>query len=156
MPSIPRDDNRSVAIAGVSSVDNATPTAVRVNPTTKRALVDSLVATDSLGSSSGTLTPLFVDLDVSANGDNVAIAAVGGKIIRVINGLLIASAAVTIKFTDGLAGTSVSGRCAVIANGGFQIPYAPTGNFQTSVSNALVLNLSGAVQVGGWLSYITV
>lgn len=39
MASDPRDDNRIPVIAGVSSVDNVTPTPIAVNPATNAIIV---------------------------------------------------------------------------------------------------------------------
>lgn len=158
MTSFPREDNRVPVVGGVSKVDMATPTTIATNPTTHAMVTEGSfsVSATTLNSGNNTLTVLYADINVSGNGDNTVISGVALKKITVLNGLIIASAAVTVKFTDGAVGASVAGIMALQANGGFVIPYAPTGNFQTSAGNDLVLNLSGAIQVGGWLSYVTI
>jgi len=102
------------------------------------------------------LTPLFTPVAAASNGDNTIISATGGKRIRVLSGAIVASGSVNVKFTDGAGGSGITGTMNFVSNSGVQIPFAPVGNFQTSSGNALVLNLSGATNVGGWLTYLLV
>jgi hypothetical protein len=98
-------------------------------------------------------------VNISASGDNVVLAAVPGKILRVLNVVLIPAAAVVIKFTDGLAGAVLAGPMTVQPQGiwpGYLQPWAAGGtlsNFDTSPGNALVINLGAAIQVGGFIGY---
>jgi hypothetical protein len=99
-------------------------------------------------------------VDVSANGDNQLIAAVANSKIVVLGYHLIASGAVSAKFTNGAAGSELTGVQAIAANGGLVAPVVPPamggyqiGWFETTPGVALVLNLSSGVQIGGVLVY---
>jgi len=102
----------------------------------------------------------FAKIDASASGDNQVVAAVAGKRIRVISYTLITSAAVTAKWRS--ASTDITGGMAFAANGGSEpsvsilSPGGIFGLFQTEPGEALNLNLSSAVAVGGHLVYIEV
>lgn len=89
----------------------------------------------------------------SASGDNTLVSAVTGKKIRVHGYVLSASAAVNAKFRSGT--TDVTGLLYPGANGGAVAPraFSPDGWFETVAGQALVLNLSAAVAVGGHLVY---
>ncbi|HYT44179.1 MAG TPA: hypothetical protein VEP90_17700 [Methylomirabilota bacterium] len=101
-----------------------------------------------------TLSTLFAPVSAASSGDNVVVSATGGKKIRVITGAIVASGNVNVTFTDDPAGTALTGSMSFYSNSGVQIPYAPSGNFQTSIGKALVLNLSSAIPVGGWITYL--
>jgi hypothetical protein len=101
-----------------------------------------------------------VAINTSTSGDNVIVAAVPKKIIRAIFFSLNAAAAVNVGWRDGAAGTFISGPTPMSGNNNFVVDWAlpmPTGytigHFETTAGNALVLNLSGAVLVGGHLIY---
>lgn len=97
-----------------------------------------------------------VPVVASSSGDNTLIAAVPGKKIRVHRFELSASAAVNAKFKDG-ASTDLTGLFYAATAGPFgdaeDSDRDPDGVIQTSAGNALVLNLSGAVPVGGLVDY---
>lgn len=99
-------------------------------------------------------------IGVSASGDNTIVAAVAGKQIWVLKCVLIANAAVNGKFQSGASGTDLTGLFYLAANTGFAMNQ-DGGNiaspwFKTASGSLLNLNLSGAVAVGGVLSYIEV
>jgi hypothetical protein len=91
----------------------------------------------------------------SSSGDNALVAAVTGKKIRVHAYELSASGAVNAKFRSGT--TDVTGLIYLAAAGssadGVEADKDPDGLFETAVSTALNLNLSGAVAVGGFVDY---
>lgn len=97
-----------------------------------------------------------VIIDNATSGDNTIVAAVTGKKIRVISGLLISAGTVTVRFESGAGGTALTGQISLVANVGFNIPEAMAGAFETAASALLNLELSGAVSVDGWLNYIEV
>jgi hypothetical protein len=93
----------------------------------------------------------------AALGDNVVVAGVAGSAIRVIAFTLTYSAAVNVLFKDGAA-TNLTGLLYGLGTAPLPIRAAPSGpvargHFQTSKGNALVLNLSAAIPVGGWIVY---
>jgi hypothetical protein len=88
-------------------------------------------------------------------GDNTLVAAVAGKKIRVHGYELSASAAVNAKFRSGT--TDITGLIYLAAAGSGADAQDragdPDGLFETVAGQALVLNLSAAVAVGGWVDY---
>lgn len=109
------------------------------------------------GSGTPTVTILTVGITASSSGDNTLIAAVAAKKIYVFAWNLSFSGTVNAKFTDGAAGTLLSGLYYGIVNaGGGNAVSPPNALWIGSTNTALVLNLSGAVAVGGSVSYFTV
>ncbi len=143
---------------GLPGVYNATPlslndgdgAAVAVDGTGRTIVVNP----DGSSIGNETLATLFAPVSAASMGDNVVVLATGGKKIRVISGAIVAAGSVNVQFLDDPAGTPLTGVMNFVSNSGVQIPYAPSGNFQTSIGKALVLNLSGAILVGGWISYL--
>ncbi len=111
--------------------------------------------TDSLQSGTSALTPKFAAINASEAGDTAVVALVASKRIRMIRYSLVCGGAVTVTWKSSTAG-AISGPMAFAANGGISEPEAPRGICQTAVGEALVLNLGGAVAVGGWLTYVEV
>lgn len=102
------------------------------------------------------LTPKFAIIDCATLGDNTIVAAVASKKIRVLNLVLVASAAVNTRFESGAGGTALTGVINLAANGGFAPGYCPVGHFETASNTLLNLELSGAVSVDGWIVYVEV
>ena len=90
-------------------------------------------------------------VDATASGDTVIVAAVAGKRIRVLGLILVGSAAVTVRFRSGV--TPISAGFPLAANGGMAPPVTAHGWAQTTVNEALNLNLSGIANVGGQILY---
>jgi hypothetical protein len=101
------------------------------------------------------LVPRYVAVAASASGDNTVIAAVAGRRIVVLCGKLMANGTVNSKWKSG-ASTDITGLEYLIANDGYVLPFAQCGWFATATGEALVLNLSGAIAVGGHLTYVLV
>jgi hypothetical protein len=101
------------------------------------------------------LTPKFAVIAASSSGDNTVVAAVASKKIRVISYTVVAITAVNAKWKSG-ASTDKSGLLYCGATGGVANPYNPLGLLETASGEALVLNLSAAVAVGGHLTYVEV
>lgn len=97
-------------------------------------------------------------INVSTSGDNTIVAAVAGKSVRVHRYELSSAGAVNVKWKDG-ASTDLTGLLDLAAAGSGtdaqdnSSSRADDGLFQTSKGNALVLNLSAAVVVGGFVDY---
>lgn len=97
--------------------------------------------------------PIFrAPINASSSGNNTIVAAVTGKTIVVLKYKYIASGAV-IATWESSGGTILDGPCSLAANGGAQEPHNDHGHFAAVYGEALVLNLSAAVQVGGSLVY---
>jgi hypothetical protein len=83
------------------------------------------------------------------------VAAVAGKKIRVLEYVLSAAGAVNTKWQS--ASTDLTGLTYFAAAGdNVSCPFSPVGHFQTAVNEALNLNFSGAVVVGGHIAYAEV
>ncbi|VVB52212.1 Collagen triple helix repeat (20 copies) [uncultured archaeon] len=94
----------------------------------------------------------FASVSVSASGATTVVAAVTGKKIRVVGVTLSVSNDVNLKWQSHVAG-DITGLIYAGKTGGFVLPYSPVGHFETAVGEALDLNLSAGVPVGGSLSY---
>lgn len=100
------------------------------------------------------VTIATVGITAASSGDNTVIAGVAGKKIYVFAWNISFSGTVNAKFTDGAAGTLVSGLYYGIVNaGGGNAVTPPYYLWSGTAGNALVLNLSAAVAVGGSVSY---
>lgn len=102
------------------------------------------------------LTPKYARIDTAASGDSTIIAAVVGKKITILRWYFQAASAVNAKFTDGAAGTALLPLQTLLASQTVSGSYCPVGHFQGSTNTAFVLNLSGAVQVSGYVVYVEV
>lgn len=101
------------------------------------------------------LTPLFGSIAVSSSGNNEVVAAVAGYRIRVLAYNFMSAGAVNAKWRT--ASTDLTGLSYMDAAGkGKVAPFSPVGWFQTAAGEALNLNLSTNVAVGGELVYVLV
>lgn len=102
------------------------------------------------------LTPKHAKISVSSSGVNTIVAAVTSKIIRVLSWDLSPNAAVNAKWQSHTAG-DITGLYYMAGQGnGHARNFNPAGWFETTAGEALDLNLSGAVAVGGCLTYVEV
>lgn len=93
-------------------------------------------------------------INTSTNGA-ILVSGIANRKIRVLNGLLMAPTAVTIQLKSN-NNSDVTGPLPLGATGGFQIPQADIGDFETLTGQNLTISLSTAVQIGGWLTYVIV
>lgn len=100
--------------------------------------------------------PMYAPISGSTNGDNTVVAAVSGLKIRVLSYTLIAASAVNVRFESGAGGTALTGVMPVGANGGVSATFCPAGHFETAAGSLLNMELGGAVQVSGHLTYVLV
>lgn len=98
----------------------------------------------------------LASISAASSGDNTIVAAVADKKIRVLACVLSASNQVNAYFRSGTAGDQKSGIMYMAQYGGAVRDHNPHGWFETDAGDALVLNLSGAVAVGGEITYIEV
>lgn len=100
----------------------------------------------------------FAAVSVAGSGDNTLVAAVTARKIRVLSGMFYPAAAVNIRFESG-AGTSQLSGLIILDPAGvtgprkLELPWNPGGHFETVAAQLLNLELSGAIQVSGWISY---
>lgn len=93
----------------------------------------------------------FTIISASTGADNLVVAAVTGKQIKVQSVVLVASGTVSVKWRSNT--TDISGAMPLVANSGFVLPSGSSNYFETAVGEALNINLSGAVAVNGHISY---
>lgn len=144
----------------ISVDDSQTPPAVIVDIPSNAlrdlgiVTIDGAVSAESSTIYVGTTaaTPKFATISTSSSGATEIVAAVTDKKIRVIAAALMANGTVNVKWQS--AATDKTGLAYLVVNTGYVLPFNPVGWFQTAVSEALNINLSGAQAVGGQLVYI--
>lgn len=104
----------------------------------------------------GNVTDLFALIAESTSGVSELIAAVATKRIVVRALYLVANDAVNVKFQSHTTPTDLTGLAYLAQNGGLVLPYSGSGWFQTIAGEALDINLSAAIAVGGAIVYGTV
>lgn len=130
------------------------PTGTTVQPISGQVAASGETSTIYNGATA--LTPLFATLTASASGATTVIAAVGGKRIRVIAYDFMANGTVNVKFQSHVTPTDLTGLYYLIANTGKVNNFNPVGWFQTVSGEALDINLSGNISVGGSIVYVTI
>jgi hypothetical protein len=139
-------------VAAVTAITNALPAGTNLI-----GKVSSGLDTSAINNGATALTPKFAAISASASGNSTAVAAVVGKKIRVLSYRFQAGADVDVKFRDNTAGVDLTGAMSTgTKGGGGGSAFSPVGHFETAAGNALSINLSGAVQVSGHLTYIEV
>lgn len=101
------------------------------------------------------LTVKFAKIVATASGATAVVAAVTAKKIKVLGYVFVAAGAVAVKFQS--ATTDITGVMTIGSNGGVAASaVAPAGGhlLETAAGEALNINLSDAVVVGGHLSYV--
>ena len=104
----------------------------------------------------GSSTIKHAKIDVASSGDNTLVAAVSGKQLLLLSCVLISAGAVNARFEDGAGGTALSGQMNLTTNCGFTAPFNEGGWCITSSNTLLNLELSAAISVDGFLSYVEV
>ena len=94
-------------------------------------------------------------ITASSSGQNEIVAAVTGKRIRVLSYNYVCNGTVNVAWRSG-ATTVIGGLGYFVANTGKVCPKNEDGWFQTAVGEALNVNLSGAVAIGGEGTYLEV
>lgn len=97
-------------------------------------------------------TTIPLTVAATASGDTTLLAAVPGSAIKVVSVSVMANALVNVKFRSGT--TDISGVFYLPAQGGFVLPDHEDCWFKTTAGALLAINLSGAVAVGGQLTYV--
>lgn len=141
-----------VADVGGSEVD-VTNQPARDNATDT---ITSTLDTAAISDDGTLLTPKFVAINATTNGDNTIVSAVVGKKVRVLSYVLMADAEVGAAFEDGAGGTELSGQLPCAARGGAVGPFSPVGHFETTANTLLNLELDAAANVRGHLTYVEV
>jgi len=106
-------------------------------------------------------TILRAVINVSGSGgEKTLVAAAGGSLkIKVLEVMLISDAAVKAFFQSGFTGTALTGPMSLPADGDGFFLNSPANrdlhHFETAANQALVLDMSAAAAIGGWLNYYT-
>lgn len=87
----------------------------------------------------------------SSLGDNSLVAAISNAKIRVLGFAVVTTASNTVKFRSNT--TDISAAFPLAANGGVVLPFNEHGWFETSVGQALQINLSAATSTAVQLQY---
>lgn len=95
-------------------------------------------------------------ISAASSGDNTLLAAVAGHKIRVLSYKLVAAGAVTTRFESAAGGTALTGVMSQITGVPNDAQFEKEGHFETAVGELLNLELGGAVQVSGHLTYCLV
>src|SRR5438105_2136018 len=118
---------------------------------------DSIAAalqTSALMSGLTVLTPKYAAITASASGVTTIVALVAAKKIRILSWQLVTNAAVNVKWQSHTTTATATGLHYFGINSGIAVPFSPFGHFETVAGEALDINLSGAVAVGGSLVYV--
>ena len=122
---------------------------------TQSVAIDTSAVAD--GNSATILTPQYIAIVASSSGPTTIVTATAGKKVRVLAAKITANGAVNVKWQSHTAPTDLTGFSYYASAGdGEVLPFNPIGWFETHVGEALDINLSGAVAVGGHLTYIEV
>lgn len=90
----------------------------------------------------------------ATSGNNTLVAAVTGYKIRVLSLFIKAASSVAIRLEDGAGGAALTGVMTVADH--LILPHNPHGWVQTSAATLLNMELGGAIQVSGGLTYVEV
>lgn len=130
---------------------------VSIVPATDIATVPVSQDTNKLLNGNTALTPKFTKIVASASGVTTIVAAVTSKKIRVLAWDIKVNAAVNFKWQSHVTPTDLTGLYYNGAQGdGVARAFNPVGYFETVAGEALDINLSGAVPVGGVMTYVEV
>ncbi|GIW60682.1 MAG: hypothetical protein KatS3mg087_1748 [Patescibacteria group bacterium] len=92
----------------------------------------------------------FASINTNSLGDTTIVSAVSGKRIRVVALAVVAGNDVSVRFKSG--SSWITGILVFGPSGGIAHTF-DGGLFQTNINESLIINLSAAVQVGGYLVY---
>lgn len=92
-------------------------------------------------------------VSASSSGDNTLVAAVASQKTRAYRFVLVSAGTVSVKFKRG--STDLTGAMPLVANQVLSVNLSAEPYFETGTNEALILNLSGAVAVTGWIEYLT-
>ena len=95
----------------------------------------------------------FAKIDTASSGDNTIVTGVAGTKLVVYSIVAIVGAANNLIWKSG--STTIIGSCELAANGGYHLE-SLVGVCETADGENLIINLSGAVQTGGTVTYSSV
>ena len=92
----------------------------------------------------------FAKIDTASSGDNTIVTGISGQKIIVYSIFLIVAGDNSLIWKSG--STVIIGTCSVAANGGYHAE-SFLGIAETADGDNLIINLSGAVQTGGTITF---
>lgn len=129
------------------TVDNAVGNPAFVRQSDGAAAIDPRDSRDTIK------TLKTASINVAGSGDNTIIALVAGRRLKVHMVVLNSTGTVNAKWKDGAA-ADLTGDMNFQAREGYTVAVTPPGwILATSAGNALILNLSAAIAVDGWVAY---
>ena len=108
----------------------------------------------SIFASAGTATPQYAGITASASGTTTIVAAVSGKQIIIVRWSLTANGTVNVNWQSHTTTATATGLHYMTQYASAGGAYCPVGIFATVAGEALDLNLSASVSVGGELTFI--
>jgi hypothetical protein len=138
-------------VTAVTAITNALPAGTNL-----LGQVSASHETGTLYSGTTALTPKFATIVASASGATTVVSAVGGKRIRVLRWSLSSNGSVNIKWQSHVTPTDITGLHYLTQYAAAGGAYCPVGIFQTVSGEALDINLSASVAVGGELTYVEI
>lgn len=138
-------------VAAVTAITNALPAGTN--------LIGQVAAgqqVNALYNGATALTPKFAVISASASGATTVVAGVATKKIRVLRWSLSANGTVNAKWQSHSTPTDLTGLHYLTQYASAGAAYCPVGIFETLTGEALDINLSGTVAVGGELTYVEV
>lgn len=119
--------------------------------------VQSTIESNQMTAGGTVSTPAFAVISCSTdNGDHTLVSANASKKLRVLSYVLVADAAVSVRFEGGTGGTALTGVMPLIANTGISSGFNPMGHFETATNTLLNLELTGTGNVFGHITYVPV
>lgn len=116
---------------------------------------DTYINTNSLGRDNGNKSDgKFSSISASSSGSNIILVSTIGNKKRVIFACISTSGSVNIKFQDGIGGNDITGFIYMGNKSSLVLPFNPLGHFESQSGSPLVLYLSDATNVGGYITYI--
>ena len=92
----------------------------------------------------------------ATSGNNTLLAASSGNKIRVLSYTLVAAGEVAVRFESAAGGTALTGVMTLIKGVPLVVNLEREGHFETVAGELLNMELGGAVQVSGHLTYCLV
>jgi len=138
-------------VTAVTAITNALPAGTNL-----LGQASASAETSTVFNGTTAITPQFATIVASASGATTIVSATAGKRIRVLRWSLSANGAVNAKWQSHVTPTDLTGLHYMTQFSTAGGSYCPVGLFQTVSGEALDINLSGAIAVGGELTYILV
>jgi hypothetical protein len=145
------DSGVITTVSAVTAITNALPAGTNL-----LGKISASNETATIYSGTTALTPKFATITASASGATTIVAAVTSKKIRVLRWSLSSNGAVNVKWQSHVSPTDLTGLFYLTQFASAGGSYCQVGIFETISGEALDINLSGSVAVGGVLTYIEV